>query len=143
MENLQPYIFLFGGIMGTLLSMFWTTNNKNLKKTGLKTEGIIFDFGGDSDSFSNSSAESNIKDKVKIRFVTAKQEWITGYIKQDFAVFFTGQYKTGQKIDIYYDQDNPNNYFVDTGQPELIARIIIGCAGVTFIGVGLFKIIAV
>jgi len=37
-------------------------------------------------------------------------------LRQDFAIYFTNQYKVGDKVSVYYDIKNPENFLVDTKQ---------------------------
>jgi len=131
---MTPYILIIAGLIGALLSIFKTTKNKILIQSGQKTEGIIFDQRAS--SFDN----NNTNDKVVVRFVTDKQEWITKEIDQDFAVFFTGQYKKGDRITIFYDRNNPNNFYVANKQSETIGRVFLFVVGVTIAAVGLYQV---
>ena len=130
---MTPYFFIITGLVATLLSIFKATKNKSLLQSGQKTEGIIFD--QESSSFDN-----NVSDKVTVRFVTEKQEWITKEINQGFAISFTGQYKKGGRITIFYDKENPNDFCVDNKQSEIIGRVITFLIGVVFIAIGLYQI---
>ena len=123
------------------LSAFWESTKSKLKQTGIAVDGIVFEQGFDNSfnqSFDNSS--SFTKDKVTIRFVTQTGEWITGVIKQDFQVFYTGQYKNGDTVKVYYDKDNPSDFYVDTKQSELTGRLVFGSVGLIFLLVGLYKL---
>ena len=137
----QPYIFLFVGLIVLGLSAFWESTKSKLKQTGITVDGIVFEQGFDNSfnqSFDNSS--SFTKDKVTIRFVTQTGEWITGVIKQDFQVFYTGRYKNGDTVKVYYDKDNPSDFYVDTKQSELTGRLVFGSVGLIFLLVGLYKL---
>ncbi len=80
--------------------------------------------------------------KVTVRFVTKEQEWITGEMKQEFAIFFTGQYKAGETVDVYYDPAKPSNFFIETGQSENKARLFIAAIGMIFCLIGLYQLFA-
>ena len=132
----QPYIFLAIGLIVLAVSIFWVPKENKLKQTGIPVDGIIFE-GGNNQSFDNS-----YNDKIVIRFVTQNQEWITGAIQQDFATFYTGQYKNGEKVKVYYDKDNPSNFYVETKQSELLGRVIGILVGLVFIVVALYRLLS-
>jgi hypothetical protein len=134
--ELQPFLFLLIGLISILFSIFKKTKTADLKLTGEKTEGIIFELG----SRRSSSTNSNILDKVTVRFVTKSKKWVTADINQAFSTFFTGQYKLGEKIDVYYDPQDPSNFFVDTKQSEQMSSLIFGLIGMVLCIVGIYKL---
>lgn len=134
-SKLQPLIFTLLGVIVLLIAIFKRTKS-NLKTIGLRTEGIVYTLG----CSNNSDDSSNIKDKITVRFVTNKKEWITGNIKQDFAVYFTKQYKEGETVDVYYDPANPSNFYVDTKQSEITGRILFAIIGLIFCAIGLYQL---
>jgi hypothetical protein len=127
-----PYISIMIGLIMIGISMLLDSKKSKLKDTGIATDGIIF-----KQELSNSI--DKVSDTIIVRFVTQKQEWITGIIQQDFQLFYTGQFKNGEAIMVYYGQDNPSNFYVDTKQSELLGRVFIGIIGFLFIMVGLYK----
>ena len=140
MIDYQPYFFIAIGLITFACSIFWRSTKSNLKQSGILVDGIVFEQDFDNNrnhTFDNS--DTLIKDKITIRFVTQTGEWITGIIKQDFGIFFTGQYKNGDTIKVYYNKDNPSDFYVDTKQSELIGRLVIGLAGLGFLTIGLYK----
>ena len=79
-------------------------------------------------------------DKVTVRFVTKNKEWITGNLKQEFAIFFTGQYKIGESVEVYYDPKNPSDFFVDTKQSGKTGRLLLAAIGVIFFLIGVYQL---
>ena len=137
----QPYIFVLLGLIALIFSVFWTTTNSKLKQTGISVDGIVFKQGFDdrfNQSFDNSS--SYAKDKITIRFVTQTGEWITGVLRQDFGLFYTGQYKDGDTVKVYYEKSNPSDFYVDTKQSEFAGRLIVALVGLVFLIIGLYKL---
>lgn len=88
-QEFLPYFLILFGIVAILLPFFTKSSNKNLKETGVPSDGIIFkqeksrlvDIDGN---------RSFIKDKITVRFLTKKDEWITAELSQDFMIAFTG-----------------------------------------------------
>ncbi len=132
-----PFMYLLIGLITLAYSIFAVSKKSDLKQTGIEVDGIIYDQEQDL-SYHNSSY--NIKDKITVRFVTQQQEWITAPIKQAFASFYTGQYKNGETVKVYYNKDKPTDFYVDTKQPEFLARIIFAVAGLVFISIGLSQL---
>jgi Protein of unknown function (DUF3592) len=133
LESLIPYIAIAIGIVAILYAVLKSSDqNAILRQTGQKVEGIIF-------NRDYSTYDSNTKDKVTVRFVTDKLEWITADINQDFSFFYTGQYKPGDKLIVYYDKEDPNKFYVDTKQSEVIGRLIGIIVGFIFIAFGVYQ----
>ena len=137
-----PFIFLGIGSVSIAIAIFFKSSKSSLKETGIEVEGIIFKQERNTNfSTQIDDSSSSINNRITVRFVTKKQEWITEVIKQDFQLFYTGQYKDGNTIKIFYDESNPSNFFVDTKQSEFIVRIMFSIVGLVFISIGLYKII--
>jgi hypothetical protein len=136
-QEFQPYIFLMLGLGIILYTLFKKTRNANLKASGEKVEGIVFELG----RTIRSVGGGTVMNKVTIRFVTKEKEWITADIKQDFANFYSNQYKEGEPVVIFYDKQNPQNFYVDTKQNETKARIFVFLIGFVFLGVGIYQVL--
>ena len=137
-----PFIFLGIGSVSIAIAIFFKSSKSILKETGIEVEGIIFKQERNTNFITQiDDSSSSINNRITVRFVTKKQEWITEVIKQDFQLFYTSQYKDGNTIKIFYDESNPSNFFVDTKQSEYIVRIMFSIVGLVFISIGLYKII--
>ena len=93
----QPYLLLLIGLISMILSLFHKSKTQKLEKTGERCEGIIFRLGY-SNSLGPDMNGSTTKNKITIRFVTNKKEWITEDLHTDFMISYTGQYKEGEKV---------------------------------------------
>lgn len=140
LKQFEPYLFLLTGLGVVIYALFKSNRSTNLKYTGEKVEGIVYELGQAPNSKSDFESTSPVMDKVTVRFVTKKKEWITSDLKQPFALFFTGQYKPGDKLDVYYDPGNPSNFYVDSKQSENAVRILFAVVGLTFCLIGLYKL---
>jgi hypothetical protein len=129
-----PYALLTFGLISIVKSCFYVSKKSNLKEIGIPVDGIVFTQSGDS--------VDDVNKKVEIRFVTKNQEWITGPINQDFQIFYTGQYKDGDHVKVFYNPAAPTEFYVDTKQSELIPRILGGLTGICLILIGLYQIFA-
>jgi hypothetical protein len=141
-KEIQPFIFLLIGLGSVLFAIFKKSNKANLKNTGQKAEGIIYALDQSSNSYNSNSQNLSIKDKVTVRFLTMDKQWITGDLEQEFAAFFTRQYKEGDTVDLYYDPEEPSNFFVDTRQSEKTSRIIFVAIGIVLGSVGLYQLLS-
>ena len=141
MSEYLPYIFIVIGLIGLGIALFGNSRKSDLKDSGIPVDGIVFNqevTENSSRSFDNYS--SQIKDKITIRFVTQSGEWITGDIKQDFGINYTGQYKNGDNVKVYYNRNNPSDFYVDTKQSEFIGKLVFGLAGLVFLAIGLYNL---
>lgn len=134
------YVFLFIGLILVAVSIFYKSEKAKLKQTGLVADGIVYEQESNATfNLSSDTTFNRINDKITIRFVTQKEEWITGMIQQDVQMFYTGQYKNGDVVKVYYDPNNPSNFYVDTKQSESTTRAVVTIGGLIFIIVGLYK----
>jgi hypothetical protein len=140
-QEIWPYLWILMGFAIVAFAVLKKDKLAHLKIDGEKAEGIIFEISSEPKvGWTSVEFNSNIKDAVTVRFVTKNKEWITSLIKQDFAVFYAGQYKVGQKLDVYYDPKNPTDFIVDTGQSQKISKLVFIIVGLLICMVGLYKI---
>ena len=143
-NKLFALLFFVGGIVSLiyyLIERKKQTNN-TIKETGVFTEGIISNL--EKSPSSNNSFENNnleVMDKVTINFKTKKNESITTELKQNLAIFYTGQYKIGEKIELYYNPTNPKQIYVETKQSESNSSLLIIAVSFVLILIGLFLLI--
>ena len=65
------------------------------------------------------------------------------YDKQGFQFFYTGQYKDGEKVKVFYNKEDPYHFYVDSKQSEMFGRIIGAVIGLVIIIIGLYQLLAV
>lgn len=128
--------------MPLVYGVFKKTRRK-LMKYGIKTKGIIcYDDGGPVKALmtidTNASAS---RSKVLVQFETENGSIVTGLIKQEFAIFYSGQYQIGQVVQVYYDKNKPGYFFVASDQSEFLGRLTVILTGLIFIVTGIFMIV--
>jgi hypothetical protein len=133
-----PYVLFFIGISCMLIPLFYKSNIEKLTKAGVRCEGIIFQLGY-KDNFTV-SADNSVKDKITIRFVTQKKEWITEDLNTNFMISWAGQYKVGEKISVIYNPDNPSEFTVETKQSQTVGKLMMFIIGVVFVGAGVYEL---
>jgi hypothetical protein len=121
---------------------FKKAGNEGLKTTGIEVSGIVFLQQTGPGNFTSLNDQDAVNNVVFIRFVTLEKEWITGPIKQNFKVFYPGQYKDGERVKVFYDKTNPHNFYVTTKQSDLFVKLSIVIVGLIFIVVGMYKYLA-
>ncbi|HTN37357.1 MAG TPA: DUF3592 domain-containing protein [Arachidicoccus sp.] len=92
-----------------------------IKSNGIKTDGIIFDTVNSID-VANNYARSN---HPIVRFLTKENQWITQ--KSKIGVF-PGIYKTGKKVQIIYQEEDPNKFFINDYITQAVPWIMIAAA---------------
>lgn len=137
-SDYQSYIFICVGFISIGYAVLFKSKKSKLKETGISVKGIIYK-QTESNSFDSNTTSANTI--VTVRFVTENKEWITADINQDFQISYTGQYKNGETVNVYYDKENPYNFYVDTNQSEFLARIFAGILGLIFSMIGLYKLL--
>jgi hypothetical protein len=135
----QPYIILAVGIISIIISLFYKSTAKTLEKTGERCEGIIFKLDY-SKVIRPDMVDSAVKDKITVRFVTNNKEWITQDLHSDFMIFYTGQYKEGDRVIVIYNPENPSEFMVETKQSEKTGRLVGFFVGLVFIGTGIYEL---
>jgi len=78
------------------IAVYFKSPGKRLAVTGEYCEGIIFKLGY-KEGINYNSSDSITKDKITVRFITKRQDWITEDLNTDFMITWTGQFKEGQK----------------------------------------------
>ncbi len=137
-DDIQPYIFIGVGLISILYSFFKKNKVAELKLTGEKTEGIIFEGGLSPNRSVDSSSTSTT---ITVRFVTQKKEWITADTQINTGSY-SKYYKPGDKLDIYYDPNDPYNFYVDEGTSTKSMRIYSALLGMALIVVGTYLLIS-
>lgn len=138
LKELLPFFPLAMGALCLLAALFKKSPTASLRHTGQRTEGIIYAMGTNA----TSSDTSYVMDKITVRFVTREGRWITGDINQEFASFYTNQYKLGEKVEVFYDPQQPSSFFVKTKQSEERWRMLFLLIGLGLCAVGLIMLIA-
>jgi hypothetical protein len=137
LEHFQPYLLIIFGLISMIASLWKRPKPDNLKNKGVRCEGIIFKLDYSSGSSLN---PSTVKDKITVRFVTNKQEWITEDLNADYMIAYTGQYKEGDKVVVIYNPDKPSEFTIETKQSQTVGRLTSFCVGLIFIGVGIYEL---
>ncbi len=123
-----------------IISLFYKSKTKNLEKTGERCEGIIFKLDY-SNSFGSDTTSSSTKNKITVRFVTNKKEWITEDLHTDFMISYTGQYKEGEKVAVIYNPENPSEFTIETKQSQTIGKLVLFFVGLIFVGAGIYELV--
>ncbi len=132
MEFIQPLILLAISIGLIAIPLKLLSRYQKLKKSGLPAEGIVFDL------FESKLSGSYQKYPV-IRFLTAKNEWITQ--KYESGISFSN-YRKGQQLNLLYDPSNPEDFIIESGANEIILYTLI-TVGVLLTGVAAFWVIQI
>jgi len=137
-----PYVFVIVGIGIIVVAAFSKSGTERLTRTGELCDGIIFKLGYKDDNAFNRT-DSITKDKITVRFVTKKQEWITEDLNTDFMVTWTGQFKEGQQVQVLYDPNNPSDFTILNNQSPRLRKLIMILAGFIFLAIGIYKFFAI
>ena len=100
---------------------------KLLSENGEKSEGIVFS----SEEAKNS--KFNMRYPI-IRFLTKKNEWITKAVDSGFIL---SNYKQGDKVNVIYDPNKPEDFMIESKWQILISRSLL-FAGIGSLLIGLF-----
>jgi len=122
-----------------IIPLFYKPKTESLEKTGERCEGIIFKLGY-SNSLGSDAGGSVVKDKITVRFVTNKKEWITEDLNIDFMIAYTGQYKEGEKVEVIYNPENPSEFTIETKQSQTTGKLVCFFVGIIFVGVGIYEL---
>jgi hypothetical protein len=137
-----PYTFILVGIVFILIAAFSKSGATRLAQTGEHCEGIIFKLGyKEGNTFDK--IDSITKDKITVRFVTKKQEWITEDLNTDFMITWAGQFKEGQKVQVLYDPNNPSDFSILNNQSPRLVKMVFILAGSISLAIGVYKFFTV
>jgi hypothetical protein len=133
-----PYISIIAGLLFICIAVFSKSSDKRLAATGEYCEGIIFKLDY-KEGINFNRSDSLTKDKITVRFVTKKQEWITEDLNTDFMITWTGQFKEGQKVQVIYDPSNPSDFTISNSQAPRMVKGAFILAGLIFVAIGVYK----
>lgn len=128
-ENIIP---LFIGLAFLFIAISTLLKQSRLRKTGLKTEGIVYDLSKEPGSSLNFCYPI-------IRFTTLSQEWITETANVGM---FPGFYKKGQKVIVIYDQNSPKKFILDSKTNNFIILLFL-IVGIFITALGIYLLIRV
>lgn len=132
---METYITLLAGAAFFVIAILMPSKQAALKKNGKKAEGVIFDHNGEWNAMDDfSTIQINDSTRARVRFVTEKLEWITEDVRSGVGFQMNNSYKSGDKVTVYYDPATPTTFFVETGIPESVVRLIIIIAGLMMAG---------
>ncbi len=122
---------VFSFLIGSMLlkaSVKILVNFRRLFKTGILTEGVIFDIASDGSSETRSNYPI-------VRFTTSTGEWITHPYRIGI---FPSSFKTGSKVKIVYNPIKPSDFLIRSPYSIIVPAIII-LAALFFISVGIVR----
>lgn len=128
-ENVIPLII---GLVFLFIAIKTLLKQNKLKKTGITTEGIVYDVSKEPGSTLNFSYPI-------IRFTTLTQEWITETANIGM---FPGFYKKGQKVTVIYDQNSPKEFTLDSKTNSFITLLFL-VVGLLITTLGVYLLIRV
>lgn len=137
-----PYIFIIFGIIFIMVAVFSKSGANKLAQTGEHCEGIIFKLGY-KENITFDRSDSITKDKITVRFVTKRQEWITEDLNTNFMITWAGQFKEGQKVQVLYDPNNPSDFTILNNQSPRLTKLIFILTGSICLAIGVYKFFAV
>src|ERR1700733_12908588 len=123
LEHFHPYLLIIIGIISIIASLLRKSKPDNLEKIGERCEGIIFKLGYKNTSGSPLN-DSMVKNKITVRFVTGKLQWITEDLNTDYLIAYTGQYKEGDKVVVIYNPDKPTEFTIETKQSQTFGSLV-------------------
>lgn len=129
---IEYIVAIIVGVVMIIFVLNASRKQNKIKKTGLITEGIVFELLNDA------SSSFNVRHPV-IRFLTLNEQWITETANIGLS---PGFYKKGQKVTVIYDPNDPKQFIIDSkiGSRIIYAIIILGSLLILF---GTYKLISI
>jgi hypothetical protein len=127
------YIFLATGIIFILGSVIRLIQLSRIRKSGIRTEGVIHDFTKDSGSSSYT---------VRYPIVKFTSENGSSYLESTKISWSPQNFSIGDKVDIIYEKNNPKNFVIQSKLNFFILMffLFIGIAMTLF---AIFKIVGI
>lgn len=118
-----PIIFLIIGAVTFIFCFYLNQKRNKLLTTGIRVDGIVY-------GFTSRSGDDSSANYPVIRFLTKRNEWITGTYKVSYPRFIL---KQGQKVEVFYNPDNPSDFILNLKADRWLllisAGVSIGCIG--------------
>lgn len=140
LQALTPYILIALGCLTIVIPFVKKFPAQMPPPSWLHSDGIVFQLGY-KDENAAQSMDTITKNKITIRFLTQKQEWITEDLNTDGMILYMGQFKTGQAVDVVYNPDNPVEFTIVTNQSPTMQKLFWVLAGAVCLGVGVYQLV--
>ena len=129
-------IVFLAAIIGMIGSARLLSATRQIKKTGIAVEGVIFALedgpnnSGSTDNFAGRQARFPV-----VRFVTEEQKWITKAAK-----IGTTAYKPGTIVRVVYQKDDPERFFIDDLTNRILPVLFFVLSGLLGIAAAIYLI---
>ena len=133
LQHYLPLILFVAGLAAILYALFQTKENEEWLSQAKTAEGIIFS------QHSDGRGDDTLNNIITVRFVTEELEWITATVKQQMAIYYTGQYKEGEKVQLMYNPQNPQQFKLLTKQNPVLAKTVFIIIGLLLMAIALLK----
>ena len=128
-------LFSLVGSALVLTALLIKKKNKPFYENALQAEGTIIDLSVRTPRpFKIKPYSEPAYSQVTIEFVTNNDQIIQSDIDTNLTIFYTGQYKKGDKVKLLYNPEKPTEFVVNTSQSTTMARLL-------FVFVGLFLLL--
>lgn len=131
---------MFSLVGFTLVMIAMLTKQKPIAffNNGLQAEGTITDLGvRQPRPFKKRRFSEPAYTQITIEFITITGQQVQGDIDTNLGLFYSGQYKLGDKVNVLYNPDNPEEYVTTLSQSTKIARLIMIFTGLFLILTGI------
>jgi hypothetical protein len=131
---------MFSLVGFTLVMIAMLTKQKPIAffNNGLQAEGTITDLGvRQPRPFNKRRFSEPAFTQITIEFLTITGRQVQGDIDTNLGLFYSGQYKLGDKVNVLYNPDNPEEYVTTSSQSTKIARLIMIFTGLFLILTGI------
>lgn len=130
--------FCIFGIASIIAGIFQKKKSEVSYKSALRTEGTIVDLGfSQPRPFVKRRFSPPAYTCITVEFVTHTNEKIRSDADNNFAVFYSGQYAKGDKVELLYNPENPSEFVISNTQSADSARIILIALGIMLLIMGI------
>lgn len=131
-------VFAVAGILFIMTAIFAQKKNKPFFDNALPAEGTVIDVGiRQPRPFKKIRYSAPTYTQVTIAFTTNTNQLIQSDIDTNLTLFYSGQYKKGDKVSLLYNPEKPTEFIVTTSQAASMARFILLAIGIFLLLTGI------
>jgi hypothetical protein len=131
-------VFSLVGIVLVTIAIFTKQKPKPIFDKVLPAEGTIIDLGIlQPRPFKKIRYSEPVYTQVTVEFLTNSNQIVKGEIDTNLTLFYSGQYKKGDKVNLVYNAEKPTQFIIISLQSTNTARLIMIISGLFLLMTGI------
>lgn len=135
-------VFSLAGIVLIVIVIFTKHKPQAFFHNALQTEGTVIDLSiGQPRPFKKRRFSEPAYTQVTVEFMTTANQPVQVEIDTNLTLFYSGQYKIGDKVNLLYNSEKPTDFIVTSLQSTKTAKLIMIVTGLFLMLTGIGMIL--